>query len=114
MEKTRHFKGDDLRKVDPKFQEPRYSAYLRCAKKLAEWAQQKYQKPLLALAFRWSLDKGINIGLWGARNPQQMEGIETIWGWKLKEADFIEIDQILKETISSPIGPEFMAPPNRD
>ncbi len=114
MEKTRQFKGDDLRKVDPKFQEPNYSAYLRCAKRLAEWAQQKYQKPLLALAFRWSLDKGINIGLWGARNPQQMEGIETIWGWKLKETDFIEIDQILKETIPSPIGPEFMAPPNRD
>lgn len=114
MQKGRQFKGDDLRKLDPKFQEPLYSAYLSCAKRLEEWAQEIYHKPLLALAFRWALDKGIDIALWGARHPQQMEGMETIWGWKLKETDFREIDQILQETILSPIGPEFMAPPSRD
>ncbi len=114
MDKNRQFKGDDLRKVDPKFQEPHFSAYLRSAKRLEEWAQEKHRKPLLALAVRWVLDKGIHIALWGARHPQQMEGLESIWGWQLKEADFREIDQILQETIPSPIGPEFMAPPSRD
>lgn len=114
MDKTRHFKGDDIRKIDPKFAEPRYSDYLRSAKKLEKWALETYQKPLLALAVRWALDKGINIALWGARTPGQMEGLETIWGWKLKKSDFIAIDQILQETIPSPVGPEFMAPPIRD
>ncbi len=88
MQKNRQFTGDDLRKIDPKFQEPHYSDYLRCVKRLEEWAQEKYRKPVLALAFRWALDKGIHIGLWGARHPQQMEGIEAIWGWTLKESDF--------------------------
>lgn len=114
MDKSRSFKGDDLRKIDPKFAEPRYSDYLHCAKKLEKWALEAHRKPLLALAVRWALDKGINIALWGARNPGQMDGLETIWGWKLKDADFSEIDQILQETIPSPIGPEFMAPPSRD
>lgn len=114
MEKTRQFQGDDIRKIDPKFQEPHYSSYLLSAKKIAEWSQQKYHKSLLALAFRWSLDKGINIALWGARHPKQLDELETIWGWQLKETDFTEIDRILQETIPSPIGPEFMAPPSRD
>lgn len=113
MRKERQFKGDDLRNTDPKFQEPQYTAYLLCTKRLAEWAQEKYQKPLLALAIRWALDKGIAIALWGARQPTQMEGIETLWGWKLKEADFQEIDQILKETLPPAIDPSFMSPPER-
>lgn len=114
MDKTKQFKGDDLRKVDPKFVEPRFSNYLAATKKLEQWSQKTHQKPLLALAVRWSLDKGINVALWGAREPQQMEGLDSIWGWKLTKADFIAIDSILQETIPSPTGPEFMAPPNRD
>lgn len=113
MQKNRQFKGDDLRKTDPKFQEPAFSAYLNAVQQLEGWAKEKHNKPLLALAFRWALDKGIHSALWGARLPQQMEGIETIWGWRLNEADFREIDQILKKNIPSPIGPEFMAPPTR-
>ncbi len=107
------FHGDDLRKSDPKFQQPRFSQYLKCVERLDQWAQQHYQRTVLSLAIRWALDKGINIALWGARKPEQLDAISTVWGWKLTPQDFKEIDDILKETISKPLGPEFMAPPSR-
>jgi hypothetical protein len=34
-------------------------------------------------------------------------------GWRLDAAALKEIDAILKEEISDPVGPEFMAPPAR-
>jgi aryl-alcohol dehydrogenase-like predicted oxidoreductase len=113
MRKDREFKDDDLRKVDPKFQEPRFSTYLKCVKKLQDWANQHYQRPMMALAIRWALDKGVNVALWGARTRNQLDGLEACFGWTLKPSDFEEIDRILQETITSPIGPEFMAPPTR-
>jgi hypothetical protein len=33
--------------------------------------------------------------------------------WKLDAAALAAIDQILRQTIASPVGPEFMAPPAR-
>jgi aryl-alcohol dehydrogenase-like predicted oxidoreductase len=111
MRSDTQFKGDDLRKSDPKFQPPRYAEYLACVKRLDQWAQQHYQRSILSLAVRWVLDKGISVALWGARNPDQLNAIESVWGWKLKPEDFKEIDDILSETISKPIGAEFMAPP---
>jgi aryl-alcohol dehydrogenase-like predicted oxidoreductase len=105
------FEGDDLRKSDPKFQPPRYSQYLECVKRLDHWSQKHYQRSVLSLAIRWVLDKGINVALWGARQPEQLNAIATVWGWKLKPEDFKEIDDILSTTISMPVGPEFMAPP---
>jgi len=32
-------------------------------------------------------------------------------GWKIDDATMKEIDQILAETVTDPVGPEFMAPP---
>jgi len=107
------FQGDDLRKSDPKFQAPRFSQYLECVKRLDQWAQQHYQRSVLSLAIRWVLDKGINVALWGARKPEQIDAISSIWEWKLKPEDFKAIDAILNETISMPVGPEFMAPSTR-
>jgi aryl-alcohol dehydrogenase-like predicted oxidoreductase len=113
MRKDTEFKGDDLRKVDPKFQEPRYSQYLKCIERLQEWIKQKYQRNVIDLAIRWVLDKGISVALWGARKPEQLTGVENVFGWKLTKGDLEEIDTIIKETVTSPIGPEFMAPPTR-
>ena len=107
------FKGDDLRKIDPKFKPPRYEQYLKCVELLDEWVKQKYQKPIISLAVRWVLDKGISVALCGARKPHQLDFIESVWGWQLTEDDFLEIDQIVAETIPNPVGPEFMAPPSR-
>lgn len=111
MRPDTQFKGDDLRKSDPKFQSPRYQQYLACVKRLDQWAQEHYQRSVLSLAIRWVLDKGISVALWGARRPDQLDDISSIWNWKLKPADFKAIDDILKETIPTPVGPEFMAPP---
>ncbi len=111
MRPDTQFQGDDIRKKDPKFQNPRYNEYLECVKRLDEWAKKHYERSVLSLAVRWALDKGISAALWGARKPEQLDAISSIWGWKLTLKDFKEIDEILKETISSPVGPEFMAPP---
>ncbi|HEV3373788.1 MAG TPA: hypothetical protein VG145_14675 [Xanthobacteraceae bacterium] len=34
-------------------------------------------------------------------------------GWRLDAAARAEIDRILREAITDPVGPEFMAPPGR-
>ena len=111
MKKGTKFQGDDLRKIDPKFQEPRYSQYLECVGKLDRWVKEKYQRSVLALAVRWTLDKGVDVALWGARKPEQLDSISSILDWKLTKEDFLQIDRIIKETILMPVGPEFMAPP---
>jgi len=106
------FEGDDIRKIDPKFNEPRYGHYLEAVGKLDEYARDKYGKRVIHLAVRWMLDKAPNhIALWGARRPGQLEPITEMMGWSLDGEDFRVIDRILSETIKDPVGPEFMAPP---
>lgn len=108
------FEFEELRKNwDPKFRKPHFQQYLVCSGRLQQWVKDRHHKSLVALAVRWSLDKGVNIALWGARKPEELNPIEEIFGWHLKEKDFAEIDQIIKETITDPIGPQFMAPPAR-
>lgn len=114
MKKDRKFEGDDLRKgMDPKFKEPHFSQYLEANQKLEDWLKKTYQKPLLAFAIRWVLDRGVDIALWGMRKASQLENIEQILSWKLKESDFQAIEKIISETITQPVGNEFMAPPLR-
>src|SRR4029077_5927823 len=59
------FSGDDLRKTDPKYQPPRFEAYLKAVERLAELARARYGKSILALAVRWILDRGHTVALWG-------------------------------------------------
>ena len=111
---TEDFEFEDLRKnFDPKFRKPYFSQYLICVGRLEQWVKDKYNRSLVALAVRWSLDKGVNVALWGARKPEELKPIQEVMGWKLSENDFIEIDQIISETIHDPIGLEFMSPPHR-
>jgi len=113
MTADRVFEGDDLRKADPKFQPPRFAQYLSAAEALAELARERYGKSLLALAIRWILDRGPTIALWGARRPEQLQGIDEAFGWSLDAEAMQRIDAILAERIEDPVGPEFMAPPSR-
>lgn len=113
MTADRVFEGDDLRKADPKFQPPRFAQYLSAAEALAELARERYGKSLLALAIRWILDRGPTIALWGARRPEQLQGIDEAFGWSLDAEAMQRIDAILAERIENPVGPEFMAPPSR-
>jgi aryl-alcohol dehydrogenase-like predicted oxidoreductase len=107
------FDGDDLRRTDPKFQEPRFTQYLAAVQRLDQFAQQRFGKRVIHLAVRWMLDQGITTGLWGARHPGQLQPVDDVSGWALDAAAKAEIDRILAETITDPVGPEFMAPPAR-
>jgi aryl-alcohol dehydrogenase-like predicted oxidoreductase len=51
--------------------------------------------------------------LWGARRPDQLEATRRVAGWQLDADTRAQIDRILKETITDPVGPEFMAPAQR-
>jgi aryl-alcohol dehydrogenase-like predicted oxidoreductase len=107
------FTGDDLRKFDPKFQQPRLRQYLKAVSALQRFAQERHGKTVLALAIRWILDQGPTVALWGARRPDQLDGIDAAFGWKLAAQDMRAIDAVLAEHITDPVGPEFMAPPLR-
>lgn len=108
------FEGDDLRKNDPKFQQPRYDQYLEAVQRLDAFAREHYGKDVLALAVRWALDRGNgSIALWGARRPDQLDPVKNTMGWQLDRSALAEIDRILEETVTDPVGPEFMAPPAR-
>ena len=105
------FDGDDLRRTDPKFREPRFAQYLTAVERLDRLAQQRFGKRVIHLAVRWMLDQGITTALWGARRPDQLQPVDEVTGWRLDAPAKAEIDRILRETITDPVGPEFMAPP---
>ena len=107
------FDGDDLRRSDPKFREPRFAQYVAAVQKLDRLAQQRFGKRVIHLAVRWMLDQGITTALWGARHPDQLQPVDEVIGWSLDASTKAEIDRILRETIHDPVGPEFMAPPER-
>jgi aryl-alcohol dehydrogenase-like predicted oxidoreductase len=113
MREDTQFTGDDLRRVDPKFQAPRYGQYLAAVDALARLARERYGRSVLALAVRWVLDRGPTIALWGARRPDQLDPVADAMGWSLDEAAMREIDAILRRHVTDPTGPQFMAPPER-
>jgi aryl-alcohol dehydrogenase-like predicted oxidoreductase len=107
------FDGGDLRRTEPKFKEPRFAQYLAAVAKLDRLARQRFGKRVIHLAVRWMLDQGITTALWGARRPGQLQPVDEVTGWSLDASARDEIDRILAETITDPVGPEFMAPPAR-
>ena len=110
---TSVFRGDDLRKIDPKFQEPRLRQYLAAVAALDAYAWSRFRVHVLELAVRWVLDRGNTVALWGARLPWQLDPAGGVLGWNLDAAAFAHIEQILQRSIQDPVGPEFMAPPAR-
>ncbi len=106
------FSGDDLRRSDPKFRQPRYGQYLRAVDRLDALAQAKFGKRVIHLALRWVLDQpGVGSALWGARHPDQVDPISAVFDFSLDDATKAQIDKIVAEEVTSPVGPEFMAPP---
>src|ERR1700750_1662374 len=53
------FTGDDLRRSDPKFQQPRFGQYLAAVERLDELARRRFGKRVIHLAVRWMLDQGV-------------------------------------------------------
>jgi len=107
------FEGDDLRKIDPKFQESLLPQYLQAVSDLQTLARERFNKPLLALAVRWVLDQGPTIALWGARRPDQLDPVGEIDGWHIDQGAMADIEDILARCVKKPVPPAFMAPPQK-
>jgi aryl-alcohol dehydrogenase-like predicted oxidoreductase len=107
------FDGDDLRRIDPKFQPPRFAQYLDAVRQLDEFAQRRFQRRVIHLAVRWMLDQGISVALWGGRHPDQVESALGVDGWSLNAVHRALIELIVNTAVRDPVGPEFMAPPQR-
>ena len=107
------FKGDDLRRLDPKFLAPRFAQYLAAVEQLDRLARVRFHRRVIQLAVRWMLDQGISVALWGGRRPDQLQAVQGVAGWSLDAAALASIERILSETITDPVGPEFMAPLQR-
>ena len=107
------FKGDDLRRLDPKFQPPRFGQYVAAVQHLDRLARVRFHRRVIQLAVRWMLDQGVSVALWGGRRPDQLQAAQGVAGWSLDEPAKASIERILSETITDPVGPEFMAPPVR-
>jgi aryl-alcohol dehydrogenase-like predicted oxidoreductase len=107
------FDGDDLRRVDPKFQPPRLAQYLEAVRQLDELAKRRFHRRVIHLAVRWMLDQGISVALWGGRHPAQVDAALDVADWSLDDAERRLIERIVDTAVTDPIGPEFMAPPRR-
>jgi aryl-alcohol dehydrogenase-like predicted oxidoreductase len=107
------FDGDDLRRIDPKFQPPRFTQYLSAVRQLDLLARDRFLRRVIHLAIRWMFEQGISVALWGGRHPDQIHAALGVSGWSLDAASLAKINRILGETITDPIGPEFMSPPSR-
>lgn len=105
------FAEGDIRRVDPKFQPPRFSQYLAAVERLKKFARKHYGKTVLELAARWVLDRpGVSAALWGAKRPEQLAAVDGIFGWELDEAAMAAIDAIVREAVKDPVGPEYLTP----
>src|ERR1700676_915049 len=113
MRRETKFDGDDLRRIDPKFQPPRFAQYLEAVRQLDELAQRRFHRRVIHLAVRWMLDQGISVALWGGRHPDQVEAALGVGGWSLNALHRELVECIVNMTVVDPVGPEFMAPPQR-
>jgi aryl-alcohol dehydrogenase-like predicted oxidoreductase len=113
MQRDTKFEGDDLRRIDPKFQPPRFAQYLDAVRQLEEFAQRRFHTHVIQLAVRWILDQGISVALWGGRHPDQVEAALGVAGWSLNAVHRSLIELIVNTAVSDPVGPEFMAPLQR-
>src|SRR6267142_4091830 len=93
------FEGDDLRRIDPKFQPPRFAQYLNAVRQLDELAQRRFHRSVIHLAVRWMLDQGISVALWGGRHPDQVEAALGVAGWSLNSADRDLIERIVNAAV---------------
>jgi len=66
---------------------------------------------VLELAARWVLDRpGISVALWGAKRPEQLDAVAGVLGWKLDFSAMVEIDRIVAESVTDPVGPDYLGP----
>ena len=105
------FEASDIRSVDPKFQEPRFNHYMTAVERLATFARERFGKSIIELAARWVLDRpGVSVALWGAKRPDQLDAEAGVMGWRLDADAMAEIDRIVADSVTDPVGPEYLTP----
>jgi len=105
------FPEGDIRRVDPKFQPPRFAQYLGAVARLDDFARSYYGKTVLDLAIRWVLDRpGVSAAIWGAKRPDQLKAVEGIFDWQLSSDAMLEIGEIVRQSVTDPVGPEYLMP----
>ncbi len=105
------FDAGDIRRVDPKFQEPRFSQYMSAVERLTEFARLRYGKTVLELSVRWVLDRpGVTVALWGAKSPEQLDAVAGVLDWHLDADAMAEMDRIVAEYVTDPVGPGYLTP----
>jgi aryl-alcohol dehydrogenase-like predicted oxidoreductase len=57
---------------------------------------------------------GVSVALWGAKRPEQLDAVAGVMGWKLDRAAMAEIDRIVVEAVTDPVGPGYLAPRARE
>src|SRR5258708_14027404 len=77
------FEGDDLRRLDPKFQPPRFAQYLNAVRQFDRLAQDRFLRRGIHLAVRWMLDQGVSVALWGGRRPVKLRPTQVAADWSL-------------------------------
>jgi aryl-alcohol dehydrogenase-like predicted oxidoreductase len=111
MRPDTEFAAGDVRREDPKFQPPRYGQYLRAVERLDGFAAQHYGKRVLELAVRWVLDQpGVSAALWGAKRPEQLAAVDGVMGWGLDPRALDALEEIVRQEVRDPVGPEYLTP----
>lgn len=95
MNENTTFVGDDNRLNDKKFAGDEFKKYLKKVEKLNIFANQNYGKKVIDLALRWILDSSVEVAIFGARRPEQLDAIDNLDGWNINDEGMKEIDKIL-------------------
>lgn len=107
------FPDTDIRSVDPKFKGQNLPSYLNCVKRLQALAREN-NMTVGQMAILWTVAQpGVTCALVGARHGAQAKENAATLKKRLYSEMLKEIEQIVTEEITRPIGPEFMAPPIR-
>ncbi|UOQ44812.1 aldo/keto reductase [Halobacillus salinarum] len=98
--KETNFPDDDLRSSIELFQGYRYPNYIDAVSELERFANER-DRDLVQLSIRWLLDSepGTDIALWGARKPEQLEGLEGARDWSLTKEELRNIDNLLERHV---------------
>lgn len=108
------FREGDMRgNDDPKYQGESFVKHIAAVDALKEYAVQ-FGKTVPELAVRWSLDKGVSCALWGARQPEQLDIIPGVIGWKLTSEQCDEMEAIVAKYVPVQVAKEFLTPPHRE
>jgi len=88
---------------------------MTAVERLAALAKERYGKTVLELAVRWVLDRpGVSVALWGAKRPEQLDAVSGVLDWKLDTEAMAAIDRIVAESVTDPVGPEYLSPKVRE